>query len=405
MSIRWYDYLSGNKGSGGGESLLSGPVDISNELFIGKQYLNAEGKKKYRYAVFSSTHDFWEFMLKTPESLRTFNEVSPALRAQKLRFDIDMDKIYDPQLAFRVIGYIVAATILVLIRYNVILDPVKDILIFNSNSKVEGKEKTSYHIIIDNYSYANFHVVVYLASLIFEYIPNSLLKWIDKGVYTRDHMLRIYRNVKVNESFRIKRLTPRWIYRGNLIETFIPHPISTELDSEYDFYLLEHSLVTWTFYCQKVPILVPLPPPKEITVTDKGIEYAISLYDKFDKDGMYHVDEDKIEANYIPLVRNFAGFCKVCKREHDSIDAYLVISDKAVYFKCWRSKKGSINLGNFDGKGYIETNNDDKSDESGDDEREEINVKEGKLVSGHGLILNRLSELAGDNILKEIMKP
>ena len=103
MSIRWYTHLSGNKG----DSLLSGPVDISNELFIGKQYLNAEGEKKYSYAVFSNIYDFWEFMLKTPEDKRTFNEVSPALRAQKLRFDVDMDDIYDPFLAFKLIGYLI----------------------------------------------------------------------------------------------------------------------------------------------------------------------------------------------------------------------------------------------------------------------------------------------------------
>jgi hypothetical protein len=390
MAIRWYEYLSGNKG----DSLLGGAVDIANELFIGKQYTNKEGEKKYKYAVFSDTYDFWEYMLKTSEENRTFNEVSPALRAQKLRFDIDIDNIYDINLAFRIIGYLIAATIIILLKYNVILDLEKDVLIFNSNYNGENKKKTSYHIIIDNYSFANFHVIAYLASLIFEYVPNSLISYVDKGILTRNHMLRIYRNIKVNEAFRIKRLTTKWIYRKTLIETIIPHPKSTELDSDYDFYILEHSLITWNFYCTKVPVLIPLPPAKEITVNDKGIEYAISLYEEFDKEGIYHIDESRIDGNFIPLNRNFPAYCKICNREHNAIGAYLYINEIGIYFKCWRDKENKIKLGDSSKK-YLEDEIDEESEEDDDNE-----TPTGKLLNKHGSLLMSLSELAGNYVLK-----
>ena len=401
MAVRWYDYLTGadrskeddpeNKGT----ALFSGPVDIASELFVGKQYINKDRKKKYKYAVFSSTYDFWDYMLKQSDENRTFNEVTPALRAQKLRFDIDIDNIYDIELGFKVIGYLVAATILVLLDYNIVLDLEKDVLIFNSN--LETKKKTSYHVIIDNYCFANFHVIVYLASKIFEYVPSSLQKYVDKGVVQRDHMLRIYRNVKAGEPLRIKRLTSKWGYRGSLIETFIPYPKSEELDSDYDFYLLEHSLITWTYYCKRVPVLLPLTPRREITVNDKGIEYAISLYEKFDKNNVYSIDENRIEGNKIDLVRNFPAFCSICNREHESIGACIIVDDKGVYFKCWRNMTKSINLGSSS-KEYLEEDSDSEVESKNSSSKVE------KLSSNSGLILNRLFSLTNNNELKEIIR-
>jgi hypothetical protein len=366
MSQRWYDFLTGNKW----ESLLTSSVDLNTELFVGRQYKTAKGETKYKYTSFYSHQALWDHLLKLDNHERTFNEVAPALRAQKLRFDIDMEGQYNVPLAFKIIGYIIAATAYVLLPYNVILNIEKDVLIFNSNSKT--KPKTSYHIIIDNYCFSNFLVIEFIANKIFEYIPSEYLEYLDRGVYTRNHMLRIYRNCKVGEALRIKRLTRKFMYRKIPIETVIPFKETPELDSDFDFYVFEHSLITWTFYCAKVPVILPLPPTKEITVTDKGIEYAISVFQKLDKENIFTVDEARMESNFIPLKRACPSLCMVCDRIHESDNASVLIFGKNIYFKCWRNTD-KRKIGSLDNPDYIESDDESAGNSENDESEDEEN--------------------------------
>lgn len=53
----------------------------------------------------------------------------------------------------------------------------------------------------------------------------------------------------------------------------------------------------------------------------------------------------KAKDNCITLKRVCPSFCICCQRTHDSIDAYCVVANGQVYFKCFRDKDNSVSLG------------------------------------------------------------
>ncbi len=329
MSIVWYNRLVGK----GPDVLLSSAVDLHNDLFIGQQYVMEKiGEGKYRYACFSSHIEFWNYMEKQKFDRRTFNEVIPGDRFQKLRFDIDIDGAKDEEAAWIIINSLLKSTIKIFKSLGYELDLEEDIFIFESNRET----KTSYHVIVSNFCFANCYVVKYIFDKILKKIPADEAQFIDPGIYSRNHMLRIMGNHKV-DTRKAKTFVSEFTFNGEKVKN------KADPDD-----LLEHSLVTWTFNCEKIFVDLPIDIVPEIEISNSAIKQALSFFRKHSLNEYYEPDLDRSENNVVYLKRIEKSYCQICKREHDSENAYLWINKNAVYFKCYRAREGNILLGKLE---------------------------------------------------------
>lgn len=343
----WYNRLVGK----GPEVLLTSAVDLHNDLFIGQQYMMKDmDEPKYRYACFSSHIEFQRYMEKQPLIKRTFNEVVPGDRARKLAFDIDISGMRDEETAMIIVNSLLKATIKVFSKLEITLRPKKDIFLFESNRE----NKTSYHIIISNYCFANCRVTEYLFEKIIKKVPADEAEFVDNGIYSRNHMLRIMGNHKV-DSKKNKTFVPEFVFDGR--------PIENKTDSDD---LFEHSLLTWTFNCKKIPIILPVEITPEIEVNDRDVRRALTLFKKSDLSELYEPDMERSENNGIYLKRIMEGFCKICRRSHTSNNAFIWINKESVFFKCFCTKKQNIKLGSLK-----KTTDDDSSDDESSVEKDE----------------------------------
>lgn len=337
----WYHRLVGK----GSDVLLSSAVDLHNDLFIGQQYLmETIDEPKYRYACFSSHIEFWNYMEGQPLDRRTFNEVVPADRFQKLRFDIDIDGVKDEEGAWVILTSIMKSIIRIFKRLGYSIDLSEDIFIFESNRE----NKTSYHLIVSNFCFASCYVVKYIFEKIMKKIPADEAEFIDPGIYSRNHMLRIMGNHKV-ETRKVKTFVLEFVFEGKKIKN------KADPDD-----LLEHSLITWTFNCQKILINLPTEIVPEIEISNSAVKQALIFFKKHSLDEYYEPDLDRSENNVIYLKRIEKSYCKICNREHNSENAYLWITEDAVYFKCYRATKGSFPLGKLEKGEHDDSDEDDE---------------------------------------------
>ena len=205
----WFPKLKANdEGSG----LLGTHLDLSKDLIIGWQSLLKNGKITYKYRAFENHMDFWDFCDVQLENKKTFNEVVLGARKQKLKFDLDLQDITDKKKGQKIFTKILGATIEFFKELNYPLNLEKDIIVFTSH----GSEKLSYHIIIDNYCFANSDIVKYVAQEITKpFIADFPNGWIDFGIYDKNHPFRIYGSYKAGNK-RIKSWNESYKYKGTI---------------------------------------------------------------------------------------------------------------------------------------------------------------------------------------------
>lgn len=349
MTVRWYPFLSGTKG----ESLLSSPVDTLNDLFVGWEYINAEGESKYKYGAFSDYVEFWKFVQSQREDRRCFHEILLGYRSQKLRFDIDIPGGDDEEAGDCLIEEIMEACITVFKEYNITLDPKYDFLLCTSHSFRKEKPKLSYHLILPRYYFTNSKAAKFVLTQVKDNLPEDTASFIDTGVCDPNHMLRILYSDKPKQN-RIKQIKRTFPFNGKSVTT-----VSPEDNSELGW--LEKSLITWTFECKKIVVKLPQEEQEKKEIDDIPqalVDLALRLWAGVDKGKSMEPNLNEAGNGRIPLIRRYPSMCCACNRVHESDNAYIGVEENKIFYYCYRNGGRYPLLQNQDGFKIQEKNED-----------------------------------------------
>ena len=308
--------------------------------------------KTHLYSHFVNYVQFGQWYYHIDNKQRHFYEIIEKNKPQKPYFDLDID---DVDIDHHKILELVVETILnVFGKYNIVLK-LDDILVFSSH----GENKYSYHIIINNYCFMDLSETKIWMKQIYNQIPNSIKKYVDQKVYTQHRQFRIVNSSKVNSN-RIKQFQKSWIYKGKEINYKL-------LEDEYQRFMdiLGKSLITYTNECLIIPRTytrtmsslsssnnevsnneVSNNKLEEFTITSEWINKALQLScpDILITSTQFPYQVNNILTNgIITLKRLSKTYCKVCNRDHENENPYLLIKKgkKIVhaYFSCRRNYK------------------------------------------------------------------
>jgi hypothetical protein len=360
---RWYYRLKGEKG------LLDSLSDDDKMSHLIVSFINIEGKRFY--TSFDNYIQFLNYMLKISEEKRNFHEVTIDRRPQKMRFDLDIKKfkyyedkkieeVNEQQVQMFFDG-LIQATIEQFEDFGFPLDPMKNLLVFSSH----GKEKWSYHIIIDGFYCDNHQEAGELYKRIVKRIPSDqqkYLDWLDSSIYSVNHCLRTLGSVKDGivdgiVERRIKILEKSWRWKDQRIDFVYSEKPRTEahrLSLEF-----ERCFLSLTENCFPIPNLVQKyhsedglsekkPEKADEVVLDFGFRLFQSIYgDIYSYFGTM--------GNIIMMTRNRPSGCPICERVHEKDNGFLMIKpihsdnnvlDKyEIYFDCRRSNGKKIMIG------------------------------------------------------------
>lgn len=308
----WFSRLVGDNG------LLSYNKNINNGLYVCKQ--TKQNNEIYRYfKKFDTIVSFYDYMLKTQKYDRCFFEVILGEQYQKPYFDIDIDKKL-PDL-----GHSLVLEVKKSILYDKRISE-KDILVYSSH----GENKSSYHIIINNWCTPDNYTNKMYCNNIIDRIPDDFeyKKYIDTLVYKSVQQLRILGSTKLGHD-RFKKIE----YESKNIVKDRPRLYKD----------LFNSLVTATKSCkilcykEKIKSVWNVDSQKDLTSED------ISNISNLDiiKDGLFEPQDPS--GRIIPLKRLKQSYCEICERNHENENPFLTIDNSSrIYFHCRRSKGKSL---------------------------------------------------------------
>jgi hypothetical protein len=304
------------------------------------------------YSVFKSYLEFGMFQLKLPQHERCFYEIILGESNQKPHFDIDIDikadgnnnnnnnNIIDGN---KVTNNLITAILTVLSEKGIDLNLSTDILVYTSH----GKEKQSYHVVINNYCHVNNMEAKAFYNEVINHVPEEDRQWLDSAVYSPTQQFRIVGSQKIG-SDRTKILHKKWEYNGSIIEHRYPeNPDSPEHEMVMN---LEASIVGFTGNCKFLPVFVLDEPVKEyVDCDDVETKDAIAAIQLVASAGKISVHDSRfpykfagINGPVIMLKRIRPSKCKICQRVHEHENPYLLImgEEKNVYFFCRRDPHG-----------------------------------------------------------------
>ena len=251
---------------------------------------------------------------------RYFHEVIFGYNSRKPIFDIDMeitDEIEDPiRKGEGVKDAIICGICQVMEELGIKFDK-ENILVFSSH----GSKKRSYHIVVDGYYHLNFMEAKKFFSLVLSKackIFMECLLYLDDAIYSSKHNIRILGSQK---SERIK------IYEKD--------PGLT-----YSYEMLERSLVTNWQKCKLLPIKADEYRENNIKNIDISSTLLGNIIDKLGGDFKFR----DITGNRINLQRLKPSDCLLCGRCHEKENAFLVVYQDRILFKCMRNKEGFVNV-------------------------------------------------------------
>jgi hypothetical protein len=358
---KWFYRLKGENG------LLENISDEDKVLHLIVSYINSEQTRFY--TSFEAHSDFLLYMLKLPLEKRCFHEVVIDKRQQKMRFDLDIkrfkyieDEVIEEVKEDEVekfLDMLIESTIEEFEELGFKLNPKDHILVFSSH----GKEKWSYHIIIDGF-YCETHQD---ANELFKKITGRMnkdhLDWLDSSIYSANHCLRTLGSVKDGKlkngdvEIRVKTLEKKWKFRGEEI-TFeypeVPRHENHRLALEF-----ERSFLTLITNCYPLPTLFHKQvmnemekQTKEKQANDEVMDYAFRVFQSYYGNICSYMG---CMANIIMLKRNYASGCPICDRVHENENAFLylkpvesendVLLKYEIYFDCRRSNGKKIKIG------------------------------------------------------------
>lgn len=351
---KWFYRLKGENG------LLDYLSDEDKVFHLIVSFINVEGRRFY--TSFESHSDFLHYMLKLPKEKRCFHEVVIEKRIQKMRFDLDIKryKYFEGQIVGEVkeeevqkfFDELIEASIAEFEAMNMKLDPKENILVFSSH----GKEKWSYHIIIDGFYCETHQDAGELFKKITSRMSKDHLDWLDPSIYSVNHCLRILGSVKESQSeLRVKVLEKKWRFKDKEIE--FEYPEEPKHENHRLALEFERSFLTLIMNCYPIPSLVQKQVldgviKKEKQAEEEILDYAFRLFKSIYGDVCSYFGS---MGNMIMLSRNYPSGCPICDRVHEKDNAFLsvksvmsetdVLFKYDIYFHCRRSSGKKIKIG------------------------------------------------------------
>jgi len=334
-NVIFYDNLLKEK-----NGLLRYISPSNNSLIICHQYTNR------KFAYFDTYFDYIKFFENLKKERRCCYEVI-LNRYQKPYFDIETTDInIDSE------GLILDLIKCILETHPSILK--SDIMVFSSH----GKNKISYHVIIDNWCFPNCSENSAFARTVISKMNPIFIPYIDFEVYKSKQQMRLFGNhkyVEDLETVREKILNPLspWILKGDVRD-----------DRHKWTRIFLSSLISNATYCKYMPSWLEEKKTLRqiIESSDKDINKAISLIpEEFCFDGKV--------GSLIKLKRLKPSYCSICLRIHEAENPYLIIKDNQILLNCRRNKNSQF-LGFIDTdkemsiSGEIITKSDCGSDEN-----------------------------------------
>jgi hypothetical protein len=352
---KWYYRLKGEDG------LIENISDEDRVFHLIISFINSE--KRRFYTTFESYTDFVLYMLTLPVEKRCFHEVVIENRPQKMRFDMDVKryKYFDDKIIEEIKKEDVQIFFEQLIEASV--DEFEDmgfklelqnILVFSSH----GKEKWSYHIIIDGFYCDTHQDAGDLFKRIVSRMPKENIEWLDSSIYSVNHCLRVLGSVKeAQEELRVKILEKKWKYKNREILFEYPETPKHErhqlaLEFERSFLTLNSTCYPLPSYLHKKSLDGIEETKKEKQAENEVLDYAMLLFQSLYGDICSYVSSMN---NIIILERNYPSGCPICERVHEKDNAFLylrpvesmcdVLFKYDIYFYCRRANGKKIKIG------------------------------------------------------------
>lgn len=310
--IRWYGNLLSKHLNG----LLRNTKSTGDDLIICLQ-----GEQFRQFAMFSPLYTFVNHILKTPLVERCFYEVIMGNSPQKPYYDIDIsDKSVSIEDAKEMINDL---------KRSILLDSrikENDILIFSSN----GSDKISFHVVVNNWCLPDYVSNKVYCHRVINNMKSPLRKFIDENVYKSVQQLRTFSSTK------------RGVDRFKILES--KHDFNINKNERLNFFnTILASLVSNT---KSSKILEYTEVIKRVYNSDLGdlSDEDISIVDNLDFiiDGTFTVGE--INGRIIPLKRTRPSFCKLCDRDHQNENPYLIFNENNIIFHCRRTTNDGIKI-------------------------------------------------------------
>lgn len=295
--------------------------------------MSYQTKSTRLFALFDTIDEIEEYIQDTNPKTLHFYEVIKN-RGQKPHFDIDIDtkkfkRVNGPDIVKNIVHTISK----VLSSVDVHVDILKDVLVYDST----GKDKISYHIIVDNYYHADHKEAHAFYRKIIDQLPDKYKWFIDHSVYTKSQQFRLLGSRKQNSN-RVKVYFPRSNYRPK-------HP-------------LKSSMVSYIKGCKLLPKFKD-PQEDEKVYNDRvdlneiqmdGKDLLTGCLDlmeqKFTYRGVLPFKYKETRDKLILLLRTAPSYCEVCNREHENENPFMFITTGGLLkFSCRRKDGHWTTLG------------------------------------------------------------
>ncbi len=305
---------------------------------------------QHLYAVFDSYIEFYNYYIKFEMKDRCFYEIIQFY--QKPHFDLDLDsptyiKHYSYNKPYQYDEFFKVGTILIetlvrackVIMLPNLLNLEKDVLVYTSHGKSKGKDKLSYHVIINHWCHideieagAFFEKVSHLTACLLE---GKYVEWLDKSVYKSRQNFRLLGSHKFDtEADQITNRTKKFESSFQYFDQVIVHePDILNIAEKYSHF--SKSLITFTSGCQ---LLQSFGEHKnyenyDYDISEKDLEeIKVMLYKVF-KDQFTIRD---IKKHKIFLKKRNPYYCPICYRVHPHENPMIVVYHGVVKFDCRR---------------------------------------------------------------------
>lgn len=315
-------------------------------------YIAKEKRKGYEYRAFESVKDYITLHNKmstnNPKAL-VYNEVIAPWNKRRVHVDVDWEPTKKSPFC--------VATFLELL-----LDALsgeiqhktgeelrgEDVWLLDSSGVKEGKQKISLHVILSRHHSESAAQLKYFMTNVQARLVRSLTEHtynmqhaIDMGVYAESRLFRIYGNTKYGEQRYLRLAAFNW--RGVTYQ----HEQHEQQDSET---ILLNTLVTCcddnSIVLHYDGVISKEAEPYTADLLRHQYDEAIAVTRVALAASEWVYEPDDTTGRSIRLKRCSRGWCRLCKRSHDTENAMIYVSnDGAVLLRCWRDKEKSALLG------------------------------------------------------------
>lgn len=336
----WHYLVSGQESRGRAVFDRYSLEELSDKTVVAVETPN----KKRAYAVFENPATLFRHIKYLPDDSKNFHEVILAWSCQKPRFDIDMtkDKLVEgenlEETGQKAVEMLLESIIKVMAQDNATVDIERQVILTSSHSST----KRSFHLILHEWMHTD-HVeagAFYEKVLAESEDPKFLQRFLDPGIYSANHCLRLLHNNKLGE-FRPKKLMTQFMFRGQLWQ-HRPRRHTTN-PKLHEFILFYESLINYTCYCEMMPVYQKkISYNIDIDLADGSVKRAMTL---LAQDLGVELTElpfeiREVKGGLIDLHRLRPSLCKICDRVHEVVDPFLLVLETEFYFHCRRVPKG-----------------------------------------------------------------